>query len=110
MEITTLDQQVSVSGQITVEDVLVLKSLDVQMIVCNRPDKEAEDQPEFAVIEAAAQAAGLEIVNIPFAGGAMLPEQAEIFAELLTTGKRLHAYCRTGNRSSQIWNAAKHIA
>lgn len=110
MEITTLDQQVSVSGQITVEDVAALKAMDVQLIVCNRPDKEAEDQPDFATIEAAAQAAGLDIMNIPFSGGAMLPEQAEAFAELLATGKRLHAYCRTGNRSSQIWTAAKHVA
>lgn len=107
MEINPIDQQVSVSGQITTADIPSIVDLGVEVLVCNRPDYEVPDQPTFDDIQHAAQAAGLEVVNIPFAGGQMLPEQAVEFAELLKTGKRIHAYCRTGNRSTKIWQAAK---
>ena len=107
MEINVLDQQLSVSGQITVDDITLLKEQGVELVVCNRPDNESEGQPAFSDIAAAAKLSGLKIVNIPFSGGQMLPEQAEEFAGLLTTHSRIHAYCRTGNRSSQLWAAAK---
>lgn len=110
MEINPLDQQVSVSGQMSVDDIASMIDLGVEVLVCNRPDNEAPDQPAFSIIQAAAQTAGLEFVNIPFAGGQMQPEQAAEFAELLKTGKRIHAYCRTGNRSTQLWTAATQPA
>lgn len=107
MEINTLDTQVTVSGQILKDDIALLVEQGVEIIVCNRPDNEVEGQPSYSDIEAAVQASGLQVVNIPFSGGQMQPEQAQEFSALLATGKRIHAYCRTGNRSSQIWAAAK---
>ncbi len=106
MDITVLDRQVSVSGQITIEDVAMLVESGVDILVCNRPDNESEDQTPFNDIEAIARSKGIAMVNIAFSGGQMRPEQAEAFAELLSSGKRIHAYCRTGNRSTQIWKAA----
>jgi uncharacterized protein (TIGR01244 family) len=109
MEVNQLDQQVSVSGQITTDDIVLFLEEGVKVLVCNRPDNESEGQPAYSDIEAAAKKQGLEIINIPFSGGQMQPEQAEAFADLLASGKRIHAYCRTGNRSSQLWSAAKSL-
>jgi protein tyrosine phosphatase (PTP) superfamily phosphohydrolase (DUF442 family) len=55
----------------------------------------------------AAKKCGLQAVNIPFAGRQMQAEHISEFVDLLDSGKRIHTYCRTGNRSSQLWNAAK---
>jgi uncharacterized protein (TIGR01244 family) len=109
MEVNQLDQQVSVSGQITIDDIALFIEHGVEVLVCNRPDNESEGQPAYSEIELAAKKQGLDIINIPFAGGQMQPEQAETFAEILASGKRIHAYCRTGNRSSQIWSVAKAL-
>jgi len=106
MDINVLDQQVSVSGQITPSDVVDFANQGVEVLVCNRPDNEAQGQPAYSEVAIAAQEAGLEVLNISFSGGQMQPEQANEFAELLASGKRIHAYCRTGNRSSQLWAAA----
>ena len=102
-----LDKNVSVSGQVTPEDIAAYAEQGVEIIVCNRPDNEVSDQPSYDSIAAAALMAGLQVVNIPFAGGQMQPEQAVEFADLMESGKRIHAYCRTGNRSTQLWNTAK---
>lgn len=109
MEIHSVDQQVSVSGQITVDDVPAIVGTGTEVLICNRPDHEVADQPLFAEIQVAAEAAGMQVANIPFSGGQMTQEQVEEFSALMGTGKRIHAYCRTGNRCTQIWGAAKQL-
>jgi uncharacterized protein (TIGR01244 family) len=104
-----LDEQVSVSGQITIEEVAALAADGVEIVVCNRPDNESADQTAYNIIADAAKKCGLQVVNIPFAGGQMQVEHINDFVDLLDSGKRIHAYCRTGNRSSQLWNAAKQV-
>ena len=44
MKLTELDNQVSVSDQITVAEVADLSSQGIEVVVCNRPDREAEDE------------------------------------------------------------------
>lgn len=104
-----LDKQVSVSGQLTPDDLPALVAEGVEVLVCNRPDKESPDQTDFHVIAEAAKQHGLQVENIPFAGGQMQPEHVSAFVDLMDTGKRIHAYCRTGNRCSQLWNIAKQV-
>ena len=109
MEIHQLSEQITVSGQIEAGHIPALKELGVELIICNRPDGEAEGQPSFADIQAATEQAGLVFKNIPFPGGAMTQAQVEEFAECLKGYKRIHAYCRTGNRSSVIWDHARKL-
>ena len=104
-----LDSQVSVSGQITTEEITALAADGVEILVCNRPDNESADQTAYEAIAEAAGKQGLKVANIPFAGGQMQAEHISDFVDLLDSGKRIHAYCRTGNRSSQLWNAAKQV-
>lgn len=107
MDIKTLDQQVSVSEQIALRDVSSLAASGVNLLVCNRPDGEAADQPTFADIAAAAEKLGITAVNMPFKPGEMTPAQRDEFVALLNTHRKIHAFCRTGNRSSMLWAAAR---
>ena len=106
MIITTINTQVSVSEQIHHEDIETLIAEGVEILVCNRPDAEAAEQPTFAEIAKVAQAAGIACHHIAFAGGDMTEQQVAEFREVLATGKRIHAYCRTGNRSAKIYQRA----
>lgn len=77
-------------------------------VVNNRPDFEhGPDQPTNAAIEVAARAAGLEYRFLPVASGYQTPEQIEAFAELLRELPRpLLAFCRSGNRSTNLFAQA----
>lgn len=107
MAIEKINEQVTVSGQISAEDVAVMAAQGVELVVCNRPDGEDEGQPDFAEIEKAAKAANIEAVNIPFVGGAMSQAHVEAFRPYLNSGKRIHAYCRSGRRSRSLWEACQ---
>jgi sulfide:quinone oxidoreductase len=106
MNIETVTDQLSVSEQIQVADVKTLADLGVEILVCNRPDNEADDQTSFADIANAAEALGIKAVSIPFKPNEMTPQDSQAFAELLKNHGRMHAYCRTGNRSKMIFTAA----
>lgn len=107
MTINVLSPQVSVSGQIQVADLNLLADQGVEVIVCNRPDNEDQPQPTFAEIASAAETLSMEAYHIPFSGGDFTAEHVKQLKSLLDTGKKIHAYCRSGNRSSILWNAAK---
>jgi uncharacterized protein (TIGR01244 family) len=66
------------------------------------------DQPTNASIEAAARAAGLEYAFLPVASNYQSPEEIARFAELIgTMPKPILVFCRSGARSSRLWQAAK---
>ena len=109
MDIRELDDRVSVSGQIGPEDVAEIKAAGFKAIICNRPDAEhGPDQPSFAEVKAAAEAAGLKAFHIPFSGATgPLPGQAEeVAAVLAETDGPVFMYCRSGARSTGIYGQA----
>ncbi|ETX09383.1 NAD(FAD)-dependent dehydrogenase [Marinomonas ushuaiensis DSM 15871] len=98
--------QYSVSEQIALDDVNVLADAGVTLIICNRPDNEEEDQLAFADIAKRAQELNISAIHIPFAGGQMQAADVTLFQQALEGADNVHAYCRTGNRSNLIWQAA----
>jgi uncharacterized protein (TIGR01244 family) len=80
------------------------------LVINNRPDNEAEDQPSGAQMQAAAEAAGLAYAHIPVRGG---PNEAQIeaVAEAVkgATGPVL-AFCRSGTRSIVTWSIGRALA
>ncbi len=56
MDIKTIDKTISVSPQISVDDLAAIRAAGYRSIICNRPDGEGADQPTFAEIEKAARA------------------------------------------------------
>ncbi|RLJ40886.1 sulfide:quinone oxidoreductase [Litoreibacter meonggei] len=108
MDIKTLTASLSVSPQISPEDVQSIKDKGFRSIICNRPDGEGVDQPSFDEIAAAAKKLELETRYIPIVGGKVADEDAEIFDNALNElpGPTL-AYCRSGTRSATLWSLAK---
>lgn len=99
---------VSVSGQISPQDVASAKDAGFRAIICNRPDGEGADQPGFHEIETAAKAAGLEVRYIPVAGGMVSEADVAAFeAALRALPGPVLAYCRTGTRSATLWSLAQ---
>jgi sulfide:quinone oxidoreductase len=86
-------------------------ALGFASVVCNRPDGESFDQPTFAEVEAAAQAAGLASAWLPVAGGGMTHDHVNamktLWAEL---PKPVLAYCRSGTRSITLWALSQRDA
>ena len=103
MKYTTLDSQVSVSDQINPSEVAGLIEDGIDIVVCNRPDREAAEQPDFNEIARICTDLGVESHHIPFVGDQIKDIHVESFLALLQSGKKVHAYCRSGARSSKLW-------
>ena len=103
-EIKKVTDEFSVSAQITLADVRALSDRGVKSVICNRPDGEAADQINVTEIEAAATAAGMEMVYLPVTPGKFESEDVDGFlAATERLPKPTHAYCRTGTRSITLW-------
>ena len=103
-----LTDDFAVAGQLHPEQVSAIAAAGFSAIICNRPDGEAPDEPQFDAISAAAKQAGLEVRYIPVSNQVGLtPENIEqtrvAMAEL--PGPIL-AYCRSGARSAKLYEVA----
>jgi uncharacterized protein (TIGR01244 family) len=106
----TLDDTISVFGQIEPEDVAAAKEQGFTMIINNRPENEQPGQPAGAEIETAAMTAGLAYVAIPVSPGGFSPAQVEQMAAALEKADGpVLAFCRSGTRSTFLWALARHI-
>ena len=108
MDLKRISSELTVSPQITPSDVDVLKAQGFRAIICNRPDGEGPDQPNFEEIRRAAEKAGLEARYIPIQTGLVRDEDADQFgAALRELPGPVLAYCRSGTRSATMWSLAK---
>lgn len=104
MEIKRINDQVSVSGQISPSDIPALKAAGFTTIVNNRPDGEAPGQPTGAEIEAAARAAGLDYTCIPLGRDGVSQSMVDRTREVLEgSSGPVFCYCRSGTRSTTLW-------
>lgn len=113
MDIKTIAPDLSVSPQITVQDVGIAASQGFRSVIINRPDGESGDQTAHAEIEDAARRQGLEVRYVPVVSGKVTDADVEAF------DKAMHelpapalAYCRTGTRSATLWalSQAGHLS
>jgi uncharacterized protein (TIGR01244 family) len=102
----TITDQLSVSPQITAQDVAAAAAQGFRTIVNNRPDGESLDQPPGADIAAACAAAGLAYVAIPIDHTGFNLDQVAAMADALRHGPVL-AFCRSGTRSCNLWALAE---
>jgi len=94
----------SVSPQIAVSDVARAKAEGFSMIINNRPDGEATDQPPGAAIEAEALALGLAYRHVPVMGRPTAEQIAAVRAAVDSANGKVLAYCRSGTRSINTWS------
>ena len=104
MDIRPLTGELSVSPQISPLDLKAVRDAGYKAVICNRPDGEAADQPNFDEIERAASQHGLHARYLPAESGKVSDQQGEAFAALMAElPKPVLAYCRTGMRSTTMW-------
>lgn len=104
MELKRINEHVSVSPQISPDDVAAIKAAGFVAIVNNRPDGESPDQPPSAVIEQAAHDAGLAYHYIPLGREGVTPEMVEETKSVLEgSAGPVFCYCRSGTRSTTLW-------
>ncbi|SDH89397.1 bifunctional protein tyrosine phosphatase family protein/NAD(P)/FAD-dependent oxidoreductase [Alloyangia pacifica] len=108
MDIRKITDDIAASAQITATDVALIAEAGYRAIICNRPDGEGADQPNFEEIEAAAKQAGLEARYIPVVSGKVQDADAVAFGKTLRElpGPVL-AYCRSGTRSATLWSLSQ---
>ncbi|RBO81998.1 TIGR01244 family sulfur transferase [Marinomonas aquiplantarum] len=98
-----LDSTYFVSPQITVADLPELKAQGFNLIINNRPDGEAEDQPSAQALKEAAEAMGFEYAWNPIELPKLAQSHVDLQGDILPTSKKTLAFCRTGTRSSVLW-------
>ena len=104
MQYANVTQQLSVSPQVLVEELKAIQAAGFKSIICNRPDGEGVDQPNFAEIEAKALSLGLSCIYQPVVSGKITPQDAITFeANLQKLQAPVLAYCRTGTRCITLW-------
>ena len=106
----TLDETISVAGQIQPEDVATAAAQGVKTIINNRPDDEQAGQPAGAAIAAAAKAAGLGYAHIPVDHSGFSQEQVDAMTAALAEPGPALAFCRSGTRSTYLWALARGAA
>ncbi|BCE00125.1 TIGR01244 family sulfur transferase [Marinicellulosiphila megalodicopiae] len=106
MNLTYIADHYAVSPQILPSDITELKDSDFVAVVCNRPDGEDEGQPTAKQIEDEAAKAGLAFIHLPMTGPMMTHEQLDELEGFLEKNQgKVFSYCRSGNRSSIMYQA-----
>ena len=110
MNIQKIHDSYSVTGQILPEDIARLGELGFKVVINNRPDDEAEDQPGSDAMQAACEAAGIEYHYLPVVPNNLQPETAMALDRILAQDNLpVLGFCRTGNRSTQVWNLRNEL-
>ena len=104
MDIRKINDDFSVGPQITEADVGKLAELGFKTIICNRPDGETSDQPDYQLIMNAAAEIGLNAHHLPVVPGGIAEHDIHAFSLALAEFPGpVFAYCRTGTRAAALW-------
>ena len=109
INLTKLDEKLSVTGQISMDDLHEIAQSGYKSIICNRPDFEGgDDQPTSEQLEELAKSLGIVFVYLPVEIGGISADHGEKFKELITAlpGPIL-AFCRSGKRAAALHALAK---
>lgn len=110
MNISQIDEEYSVTGQISVDDLDTIKALGFKSIVCHRPDGEEAGQPTFAEIARRAEELGLKIAHVPVGPMGVTPEAVSGMVDALDDFDRpMLGYCRSGARSTATYQKSQHL-
>jgi sulfide:quinone oxidoreductase len=104
MKLAKINNELTVSDQITIEDLKEIQAQGYKTIFCNRPDQESEGQLTFSIIEKEAQNLGIKAIHQPVIGGQISDDDiAQFGSSFELAQKPIFAYCRTGTRCSMLW-------
>ncbi len=104
MKFAKINNELTVSDQITIEDLKEIQAQGYKTIFCNRPDQESEGQLAFSTIEKEAQSKGIKAFHQPVIGGQISDDDIAQFGSYFEGAQKpVFAYCRTGTRCSMLW-------
>lgn len=107
MSIYRLSETCAVSGQIAAADITTLAVDGYATVICNRPDGEEFGQPLAADVAAACKEHGIAFHFIPIGHGGLTADLIGRFRDAVANSDGpVLAYCRSGHRSSVIWQAS----
>lgn len=109
-EFRTVTPDFAVAPQLDLEDFARAAAAGFKIVVNNRPDREQPNQMTGAEAEAAAKAAGLRYVALPFTGAPAPAIVAETAALLDEAEGPVLAYCKSGTRSVTAWAFAQALS
>jgi sulfide:quinone oxidoreductase len=108
MKLKKISPKVFISAQINPDDTSRAAGQGIKTIICNRPDREAADQPETQDIANAAAESGIEFVHIPVTPGSITDERVAEFAAACDNSEGpILAYCGSGMRATCLWALAE---
>jgi uncharacterized protein (TIGR01244 family) len=102
-DIHQVTEDFAVAPQLRPEDMAEAAARGFKLIINNRPDGEAPDQPTSAEMEAAARHAGMYYEYIPVRGSPVLTQVEGVQHALKHGHGPALAYCRSGTRSIIAW-------
>jgi len=104
IEITQLDETLSVTGQISIDDLADIAQSGFKSVICNRPDLEGgENQPTSEQLEQEAKACGMVFAYLPVRMGVIPEERGEAFRNLITElPTPVLAFCGSGKRAAAL--------
>jgi sulfide:quinone oxidoreductase len=110
MDIKFIRPGLSVAAQLRPDDMAAVAAAGFRSVICNRPDGEADDQPTAAMVQAAAESAGLAFAHVPAIPGAMTDADAAAMRTALDSlPAPVLAYCRSGARAEALDKMAQRL-
>ncbi|NNK77125.1 MAG: TIGR01244 family phosphatase [Litoreibacter sp.] len=110
MEPKKLSEEFSACAQLSTDEMPMVHALGYKTVLCNRPDGEEISQQLFEAIETAAKNAGLTVHYLPVVSGGPTAEEIEAFRNAYDSlPKPILAYCRSGGRSTKLYEAMKQM-
>ncbi len=99
------------AAQIELADVEKIAALGYKTIINNRPDGEGGmEQVSSTQIAEKAASLGVAYYYIPVISGQITAQQVQNFADALAQAdKPVLAYCRSGARSTMLWQMAQSL-
>ena len=103
-----LTPDISVSGQMTVEKFQALMKDGFQSVIVNRPDQESGNLVKVDALRHIAEKAHVSVIYQPVISGQIKQTDVEEFARYYNElPKPILMICRSGSRSSQLFQQAK---
>jgi sulfide:quinone oxidoreductase len=108
MKIQQLNEHVYISDQINITDMSRLRKLGIQTIINNRPDNEEDNQTLSEALSKYASTINIDYYFLPVISGDYPMNVIKEFTELLNTARPpIVVFCRTGNRSINLWGLSQ---
>ena len=106
----SLNEKVSVSGQMSSEKFLKLMGQGFKSVIVNRPDHETGNNVTAAELRSIAEKLHVSLIYQPVISGQISTEDVHEFAKYYNSlPKPILLVCKSGSRSTVLFNQAKSL-